>query len=126
MSFSWPILSTITFLPLLGALLIVALRARDEAVDRNARYIALWTTLVTFALSLLLWRDFDPDHGAVPVRRAARLARADQIPYGRRRYFLAVRSPHHAAHAALHPRELAVDHGSGCANIRSPSSCSRH
>ena len=60
MSFSWPILSTITFLPLLGALLIVALRARDEAVDRNARYIALWTTLVTFALSLLLWRDFDP------------------------------------------------------------------
>jgi NADH-quinone oxidoreductase subunit M len=60
MSFSWPILSTITFLPLLGALLIVALRGRDEAADRNARYIALWTTLVTFVLSILLWRDFDP------------------------------------------------------------------
>ena len=60
MSFSWPILSTITFLPLLGALLIVALRARDEAGSRNARWVALWTTLVTFALSLLLWRDFDP------------------------------------------------------------------
>ena len=60
MSFSWPILSTVTFLPLLGALLIAALRGGDEAADRNARFIALWTTLVTFALSLVLWRDFDP------------------------------------------------------------------
>ena len=60
MSYGWPILSTITFLPLLGALLIVALRGSDEAASRNARFIALWTTLVTFALSLLLWRDFDP------------------------------------------------------------------
>jgi NADH-quinone oxidoreductase subunit M len=60
MSFSWPILSTVTFLPLLGALLIAALRGGDEAADRNARFIALWTTLVTFALSLVLGRDFDP------------------------------------------------------------------
>jgi NADH-quinone oxidoreductase subunit M len=60
LSFSWPILSTVTFLPLLGALLIAALRGGDEAADRNARFIALWTTLVTFALSLVLWRDFDP------------------------------------------------------------------
>jgi NADH-quinone oxidoreductase subunit M len=60
-SYAWPILSTITFLPLLGALLVAALRKRDESVDRNARFIALWTTLVTFALSLLLWRDFDPN-----------------------------------------------------------------
>ncbi len=60
MSYSWPILSTVTFLPLLGALLIALLRASDEAADRNARYIALWTTLLTFGISLLLWRDFDP------------------------------------------------------------------
>jgi NADH-quinone oxidoreductase subunit M len=58
-SYGWPILSTITFLPLLGALLIVTLRGSDGAASRNARFIALWTTLVTFALSLLLWRDFD-------------------------------------------------------------------
>ena len=74
MSYAWPILSTITFLPLLGALLIAALRGGDESADRNARFIALWTTLVTFALTLLLWRDFDPStaqfqfvEGARPV-----------------------------------------------------------
>jgi len=60
-SYSWPILSTVTFLPLLGALLIGLLRGQDESAFRNARYIALWTTLITFALSLLLWRDFDPE-----------------------------------------------------------------
>ena len=61
MSYSWPILSTVTFLPLVGALLIFALRGNDESTYRNARYIALWTALITFAISLLLWRDFDPD-----------------------------------------------------------------
>jgi len=60
MSYGWPILSTVTFLPLVGALLIFALRGNDESTYRNARYIALWTTLITFAISLLLWRDFDP------------------------------------------------------------------
>ncbi len=56
---SWPILSVVTFLPLAGALFI-ALQRDDEAGVRNARWAALWTTLVTFAVSLiLLWR-FDP------------------------------------------------------------------
>jgi NADH-quinone oxidoreductase subunit M len=56
---SWPILSVITFLPLLGALFI-ALQTDDEAGVRTTRWAALWTTLITFAISLiLLWR-FDP------------------------------------------------------------------
>ena len=59
MSYGWPILSTVTFLPLFGALLIVMLGGEDESAFRNARFIALWTTLVTFGLSLVLWRDFD-------------------------------------------------------------------
>ena len=57
---SWPILSTIIFLPLVGALFLFLLRGNDAAAIRNARYIALWTTIITFAVSLLLWRDFDP------------------------------------------------------------------
>jgi NADH-quinone oxidoreductase subunit M len=58
---SWPILSLTVCLPLLGAVLIIIM-ARGETPEgtRNARWIALWTTLVTFAVSLiLLWR-FDP------------------------------------------------------------------
>jgi NADH-quinone oxidoreductase subunit M len=56
---SWPILSVITFLPLAGALFIAFLR-EDDAGARNARWVALWTTLVTFAVALLLLWRFDP------------------------------------------------------------------
>ncbi len=57
---TWPILSVVTFLPALGALLVYALaRGSDEAANRNARWIALWTTLVTFAVSLILVWRFD-------------------------------------------------------------------
>jgi NADH-quinone oxidoreductase subunit M len=53
---SWPILSVTTFLPLVGALFIAFLRD-DEAGVRNTRWVAIWTTLITFAISLiLLWR----------------------------------------------------------------------
>ena len=57
---SWPLLSLTTFLPLLGALAIIVLRGRAEDVARNARWIALWTSLIVFALSLALWARFDP------------------------------------------------------------------
>ena len=56
---SWPILSVVTFLPILGALFIATL-GDDEAGVRNARWAALWTTLVTFAISLILIWRFDP------------------------------------------------------------------
>jgi NADH-quinone oxidoreductase subunit M len=56
----WPILSIITFLPLLGAALILVLaRGPAEVVARNARWTALWTTLFTFLISLYLWFGFD-------------------------------------------------------------------
>src|ERR1700716_1996511 len=56
----WPILSVVTFLPVVGALLIYISRGDDEAARRNARWIALWTTLITFAVSLILVWRFDP------------------------------------------------------------------
>ena len=56
---SWPILSVVTLLPLAGAFFI-ALLAEDEAGIRNARWVALWTTLVTFIISLILIWRFDP------------------------------------------------------------------
>jgi NADH-quinone oxidoreductase subunit M len=57
---TWPILSVTTFLPLLGALLVYLVRGEDDAAKRNARWIALWTTLITFAVSMLLAVRFDP------------------------------------------------------------------
>jgi NADH-quinone oxidoreductase subunit M len=56
---SWPILTVVTFLPLVGALFIAFLN-EDEAGVRNARWVALWTTLVTFIISLILVWRFDP------------------------------------------------------------------
>ena len=40
----WPILSLITFLPLVGALFVFAIRGDDPVAIRNARFVALWTT----------------------------------------------------------------------------------
>jgi NADH-quinone oxidoreductase subunit M len=57
---SWPILSVTTFLPLVGALFIMLMGGEDEAVKRNARWVALWATLITLAVSLLLAWRFDP------------------------------------------------------------------
>ena len=57
---TWPILSVVTFLPLVGALVIYISRGDDEAARRNSRWIALWTTIVTFGISLILVWRFDP------------------------------------------------------------------
>ena len=56
---SWPILSVVTFLPLVGALFIMLMASEGEAEKRNARWVALWTTLITLAISLILVWRFD-------------------------------------------------------------------
>ncbi len=54
-----PILSLVTFLPLVGALLILLIRDDGEAARRNIRNVALLTTVFTFIVSLLIWIYFD-------------------------------------------------------------------
>ncbi len=49
-----PLLSLVTFLPLLGAAAILAMPSAN-----NARWIALGTTIVTFIVSLAVWASFD-------------------------------------------------------------------
>ncbi len=56
---SWPILSLVTFLPLVGVLFILFIRGESDVVARNARYVALWTSLITFVVSLSLWIGFE-------------------------------------------------------------------
>ncbi|MBT6136749.1 MAG: NADH-quinone oxidoreductase subunit M [Rhodospirillaceae bacterium] len=60
MANDWPLLSLVTFLPLVGAVFIMLTRGEDAVVARNARYVALWTSLITFVVSLLIWVNFDP------------------------------------------------------------------
>jgi NADH-quinone oxidoreductase subunit M len=56
----FPILSLITWLPLVGGLVIMLVRGDEETVASNARWAALWTSLIVLALSLVLWVKFDP------------------------------------------------------------------
>jgi NADH-quinone oxidoreductase subunit M len=57
---NWPILSVTTFLPLLGALLVMLLARGNGPLGKGtARWVALWTTLVTFAISLVMVWRFD-------------------------------------------------------------------
>jgi len=59
----WPLLSLTTFLPLLGALFIVTIRGESEVVARNARAVALLTSIATFIVSLFIAVKFN---GASP------------------------------------------------------------
>ena len=56
---NFPILSLLTFIPLIGALFILVIRGDEKIVKRNARHVALWTSSAVFALSILLWINFD-------------------------------------------------------------------
>jgi len=60
---AFPILSIITFLPLLGALAIMLFtRSGDDnkSCAKLAQQIALWISLATFVLSLFILKYFDP------------------------------------------------------------------
>ncbi len=50
------LLSVVTFFPLVGA---IAIALHNPEAKSSARWIALWTTVLTFALSLLIWIWFD-------------------------------------------------------------------
>ncbi|MBI1866741.1 MAG: NADH-quinone oxidoreductase subunit M [Methylocystis sp.] len=62
--FGFGILSGVIFLPLVGAAFILALRGDDDATLRNARWAALLTTIVVFALSMVVWARFDATSAA--------------------------------------------------------------
>ena len=55
----FPILSLLTWLPLVGGAFIMTVRGDEAVVARNARWAALWTSLVVFLISLVLWARFD-------------------------------------------------------------------
>jgi len=59
-----PILSMITFIPLIGALMLMVISrvAKDEGreqIEKNAPTVALWVSFVVFVLSLMMVLSFD-------------------------------------------------------------------
>ncbi|WP_203228052.1 NADH-quinone oxidoreductase subunit M [Roseovarius dicentrarchi] len=57
------VLSITTFIPLIAAaILAIFLRGEDEAAQRNAKWVALAATVVTFLVSLFILFDFDPSN----------------------------------------------------------------
>lgn len=55
-----PILTLVTFLPLVGVAFILSVRGDPLMVARNARNVALLASVTTFLVSLGLWFGFDP------------------------------------------------------------------
>ncbi|HJO73021.1 MAG TPA: NADH-quinone oxidoreductase subunit M, partial [Rhodospirillales bacterium] len=78
---NFPLLSLITFLPMVGAGFILLVRGEDEIVKRNARSVALWTSLITFLLSILLWINFDTTTAAFQFEERAGWIPAFNISY---------------------------------------------
>ena len=81
----WPILSLVIFLPTVGALFVFLVRGDERIVARNARMTALWTSLITFVLSLGIWIDFDTSTAAFQF-----VERTDWIPILGASYHLGV------------------------------------
>jgi NADH-quinone oxidoreductase subunit M len=67
----WPLLSTVAFLPLVGAFLILLVKGDSEVSRRNINNVALWTTIVTFLISLLIWNQFDPTTAGFQMQEEA-------------------------------------------------------
>jgi NADH-quinone oxidoreductase subunit M len=55
----WPILSAVTFLPLVGVALLLLTREDSPYGRRNILNVSLLTTVFTFVLSLFIWFGFD-------------------------------------------------------------------
>ena len=59
---SWNLLSIITFFPLLGALFILLSPQQEKKIsERNSKSLALWTSIITFIISLFLLYGFDSE-----------------------------------------------------------------
>ena len=56
---NFPILSAIIFIPLIGALFILITKGSQKNVEKNSKYVAIFSSMANFLLSLFLWFSFD-------------------------------------------------------------------
>ena len=57
---NFPILSAIIFIPFIGAFFIFLTKGSNENIEKNSKYIAIFSSLVNFFLAIFLWYLFDP------------------------------------------------------------------
>jgi NADH-quinone oxidoreductase subunit M len=57
----FPVLSIITWLPLIGCGVIMCARGDEATTATTARWTALWTSLIVLTLSLVLWVKWTPN-----------------------------------------------------------------
>ncbi len=56
---NFPILSAIIFIPLIGALFILITQGNQKNIEKNSKYVAIFSSIANFLLSLFLWFSFD-------------------------------------------------------------------
>ena len=56
---NFPILSSITFIPLVGALFVFLTREEKNERNKGAIYVSIFASFVNFFLALFLWHSFD-------------------------------------------------------------------
>ena len=57
---TFPILSSLILLPLIGGLFILLSRSSDKSNYQSAKYVALFVSFANFFVSIYLWYIFDP------------------------------------------------------------------
>ena len=60
----FPILSSVIFLPLLGAFFILIFKTEN---DRSSKYISIFTSFANLILCLFLWFSFDNTFSGFPI-----------------------------------------------------------
>ena len=58
---NFPILSSITFIPLIGALFVGFTQSEKSERNNGAIYISIFTSLVNLIITLFLWYSFDKE-----------------------------------------------------------------
>ena len=56
---NFPILSAIIFIPLIGALFILVIKGEQKTIEKNSKYVAIFSSLTNFFISIFLWYSFD-------------------------------------------------------------------
>ena len=57
---NFPILSSIILIPFIGALFILITKGDEKEVNKNFKYVAIFSSVVNFLLSIFLFYSFDP------------------------------------------------------------------